>query len=363
MVRRQSGGYPITGDPSLWLVDTANSAWIGPGDVDTLLNGPKGLYRFQTTFDLPLDGSADNIRITGRWAADNFGVAIVLNGFDTGLAGAVGFNLWTSFDLKAPGPSSLPLVAGTNTIQFLTYNNEQHSGVRVEIGTAFYATAGAWADPHFIGLNGEYYDFNGEINRTFALISDELVEVNAYFVPYDGRHTLMGAICVRSCDDTMVYFSDGRVLVNGSPFNGNESSSHFMFTEVMHDEDGTVYVRVPGWNIKLAMDHHSIGHVPYLDISHIKSTVIHSNVTHGVLGYTLRHAPEQRDCNPVDQGGCQLPGKWQEYEITSDGEFLTQLCSPVWKNSQFNPAKCASHKGHTVAPIGKQPFVEAKNWQ
>lgn len=126
-VLTSADGYPV----GPWLGDTVTSAWIGPNTADA--NGPVGNYTYRTTFDLtgldPLTAT-----ITGRWSTDNNGIAILLNGANTGNPG-------TSFTQFSEGYVSFSIasgfVAGVNTLDFQVYNGGGPTGLRVEMsGTA-----------------------------------------------------------------------------------------------------------------------------------------------------------------------------------------------------------------------------------
>jgi hypothetical protein len=124
LVRTSVGGFPI----GPWLGDDGISAWIGPNN-DTSLNGPTGLYDYQTTFDLtgldPLSAF-----LTGQWAADNEGVDILINGVSTANT-AGGFTAWSPFTISSG------FVSGVNTLDFLVNNDGGPTGLRVELsGTA-----------------------------------------------------------------------------------------------------------------------------------------------------------------------------------------------------------------------------------
>lgn len=69
-----------------WLSPSGASRWIAPRqDSSTYASGavPPGNYVYETTFDLTgFDPST--IRLVGRWATDNEGVDILINGISTG---------------------------------------------------------------------------------------------------------------------------------------------------------------------------------------------------------------------------------------------------------------------------------------
>jgi hypothetical protein len=125
-IRTEAGGYPVNA-AGHWLLDDGLSTWIGPNN-NSALDSPGGAYDYQTTFNLP---SAQMVDILGRWATDNTGTDILLNGTSTGnmtTGGADGFSHWSSFVINAMG------IEGINTLDFLVQNNGSGpSGLRVEI--------------------------------------------------------------------------------------------------------------------------------------------------------------------------------------------------------------------------------------
>lgn len=131
-VSGQNGVFPI----GPWLADTSASRWITPTPTagDTLDPTADGTYTYTLRF--ALDGyKAATAAFTGRFAADNEVLGIVLNGTTLAASGG-GFTGWTSFD--STGAS---FIAGTNTLSFRVSNfglaTGNPSGLRVEIaGTA-----------------------------------------------------------------------------------------------------------------------------------------------------------------------------------------------------------------------------------
>lgn len=125
-IRTEAGGYPVNA-AGHWLLDDGLSTWIGPNN-NSQLSSPGGAYDYQTTFYLPTMQMVD---ILGRWATDNTGTDILLNGTSTGnmtTGGADGFSHWSSFAINAMG------VEGINTLDFLVQNaGAGPAGLRVEI--------------------------------------------------------------------------------------------------------------------------------------------------------------------------------------------------------------------------------------
>ena len=127
IVANASGGFPIPP----WLGDNAISAWITPADDTT---GNAGDYTYRTTFTIPAGVDLDHVYLTGRWASDNNGVDILLNGASTGTSNAGGFSAFSPQWRIQRG-----FVTGANTLDFVV--NEAsgsagaggYSGLRVEM--------------------------------------------------------------------------------------------------------------------------------------------------------------------------------------------------------------------------------------
>lgn len=116
LVRTSAGGFPIPP----YLGDNSTSAWIGPNS--TSLNGPGGLYDYQTTFSLA-GFNPSTASISGQWSSDNAGIEILLNGVDTGnlgnpygSPGSYSYEHWVSFVINSG------FLAGLNTLDFIVQN-------------------------------------------------------------------------------------------------------------------------------------------------------------------------------------------------------------------------------------------------
>lgn len=113
-----------------WLPPTSSSQWIWENRNGQPVNVTR---TFRTTFDMSGFELATAV-INGRWAADNIGLDILVNGASTGqtIPGSyASFNSWHSFSIN----SSL-LVSGVNTIDFQVQDVGGISGFRAEFLTA-----------------------------------------------------------------------------------------------------------------------------------------------------------------------------------------------------------------------------------
>ena len=107
-----AGGFPII--PGLYIADNDLSRWIGPNNGDGDLTGDIGDYKYRTTFDLTgFDFTTANIQ--GRWAADNEGLDILINGVSLGFS-VPDYSNFANFSINSG------FIAGLNTLEFLVRN-------------------------------------------------------------------------------------------------------------------------------------------------------------------------------------------------------------------------------------------------
>ncbi len=145
------GPNAIVADPiatGYWLANSSISRWIAPavnqGYPSGAANHAAGSYTYRLSFDLTgLDpGTA---LISGGWAADNSGTAILLNGVSTG-------NFVNSYSSLKPFTLGSGFVAGINTLDFVVNNlpagGANPTGLRVEflsaMATPVPVPAAAW---------------------------------------------------------------------------------------------------------------------------------------------------------------------------------------------------------------------------
>jgi len=117
-VANAANGYPI----GPWYGDNSLSQWIGPNDP--ILSGAVGDYVYRTTFDLSgLDQTSASLKF--RWATDDVGSNVVINGVSTGLSAPwANFSGWQTINSN--------FVAGINTLDFKVNNSGGPTGLRVE---------------------------------------------------------------------------------------------------------------------------------------------------------------------------------------------------------------------------------------
>lgn len=117
-------GFPVPP----WLAEGPYSRWIAPRPEQHIGNA-QGSYTYRITFNLTGYDPAKAL-IQGRWAVDNGGVDVVLNGVSLGIANTTGFTSWSEFTIHRG------FVAGLNTLDFIVSNapdTPNPTGLRVEM--------------------------------------------------------------------------------------------------------------------------------------------------------------------------------------------------------------------------------------
>jgi Lamin Tail Domain/Immunoglobulin domain len=118
-------GFPIPP----WVDNDGTSKWIGPR-ADAGDGTAPGNYVYRLRFSLDEFDPPTTV-LTGRWASDNSGVEVRLNGQSVGLANEGGFTQFT-----APFEITTGFVDGTNILEFVVNNagdGANPSGFRAEV--------------------------------------------------------------------------------------------------------------------------------------------------------------------------------------------------------------------------------------
>ena len=118
---------PIVVTNAAYLPNTALSQWIW---IDSLSSPTTQTYTFTTTFDLTGLNDATAL-INGRWATDNSGVSIKLNGVSEGFSipgsSTNNFKSWNEFSISSG------FVEGINTLSFTVKNISGPGAFRIEL--------------------------------------------------------------------------------------------------------------------------------------------------------------------------------------------------------------------------------------
>ena len=116
-------GFPV----GPWLAEGPTSRWIAPR-AEQNQGSAEGDFTYRTTFSLR-GFDPETAAIVGRWATDNSGIDILLNGESLGIT-AGGFDAWADFEITSG------FVEGENTLDFILNNaptTNNPTGLRVEL--------------------------------------------------------------------------------------------------------------------------------------------------------------------------------------------------------------------------------------
>ncbi len=123
---RLGDGSPV--DTTAWVGDTLASSWINPvigtGFVDQ--PGVTDGLRYETRFQVQ-SGFEAQVQLRGRWAADDGGLRIWLNGVQVAGVPVAQADTWHSFSIDSG------FVAGDNVLAFDTLSTQSPTGLRVEV--------------------------------------------------------------------------------------------------------------------------------------------------------------------------------------------------------------------------------------
>jgi len=111
--------YVQSAIPGAWVPNSETSKWIGPRE--NTVAAAEGDYVFSTKVDLTTF-VLETVQISGRWATDNRGLAIRVNGVDTNVPPLpeAGFGALVPFTINLQNAPNL--IKGVNTIEFVVNN-------------------------------------------------------------------------------------------------------------------------------------------------------------------------------------------------------------------------------------------------
>lgn len=123
---RAADGPPIS--DGAWLPDTALSSWINPvvGTGFTDQPGITDALRYETHFQVQA-GFEGQVQLSGRWAADDSGLRLWLNGVQVAGVPVAQADAWQAFTISSG------FVAGDNVLAFDTLSTQSPTGLRVEV--------------------------------------------------------------------------------------------------------------------------------------------------------------------------------------------------------------------------------------
>lgn len=183
------------------------------------------------------------------------------------------------------------------------------------------AQTGAGGDPHFVGFNGEHYDFMGAPDKWFVILSDPELYINAKLVALPGNSwgTFFGKISIGYANNqVMVTRLQDRIGLVAT-CNGNRIGPGFGSLRIEGQdlvlETSRYIIRVSRVYYERDWDD-SLNGVPHLDLLvELGSEWTKGIGTHGVLGQTAT-----TPVVGIPTGGCQgegiIEGVWTNYQVS-----------------------------------------------
>jgi hypothetical protein len=184
-------------------------------------------------------------------------------------------------------------------------------------------------DPHFVGFDGRKFDFHGEANSVFNIISDENMQLNALFVASDRvkkTKTYLGSLGLTVGENQLYVACDREKGERIMKFNGEDLRTNEVLPldeegTVMLGEDGKVTIDLVNFFLKVRFSSsaHSSCHIN-LRASYKPSD--DAALPHGILGQT---ANKNRIIDDVSEPGMNgegaIEGQWRDYIIASGDLF------------------------------------------
>ncbi|KCV72364.1 hypothetical protein H696_01757 [Fonticula alba] len=198
-------------------------------------------------------------------------------------------------------------------------------------------------DPHFMGFNGADYYFEGEAGRSYNIVSDRDVQVNAQFTrlhnlkgTYMGRVSILVGSHMIGFDPHFGAYIDGESLADGASI---EMSNVDIMYEVV-DARPRLTVRTPAWQF-VARAKIEKGLVAESYINLHASVVGMPTDPHGILGQTARFLLEKRapGSKPEQVRNFSVEGEEPDYEL-KDGLFGTDFTF-----NKFSPSLAGGEGG------------------
>jgi hypothetical protein len=266
----------------------------------------------------------------------------------------LGLSFWFLFTVVSPSDTSLP---GVRPVPRLPA--EPHGDVNIDLipPPPVVEPPQFKGDPHFVGFCNNVpscrYDFHGERDKVFAIISDRNLQLNARFVGADLRpqkifKTYIGSIGLRlpsarirvECDrvsERHIIQIDGQELESMSVKSFDTPDGP---ATVTRDDQDRVSIDLPRYYLKLRFSSsgHSSCHInmranyrTIVPTPHGKHSVGASSMPpHGVLGQTADPSRNFPAFGVGPQGEGIVEGRWQDYLIEGDDLFGTQFSFTRW---------------------------------
>jgi hypothetical protein len=124
-----------------------------------------------------------------------------------------------------------------------------------------------WGDPHFVCADGGKYDVQGEAGKTYNILSDRGIQLNAEFDEWGGKGsglTTIGQVGITIGDDQVQFGKDGKLKINGE-----EVGEGKHLDGAVELKDGKLSVKGGEYSFEVHTQKHNQG--DHLNIENIRS--------------------------------------------------------------------------------------------
>lgn len=160
-----------------------------------------------------------------------------------------------------------------------------------------------WGDPHFVGADGGKYDVQGEAGKTYNILSDRGIQLNAQFDEWGGEGsglTTIGQVGITIGEDQVQFGKDGKLMINGE-----EAGEGKHLDGAVELKDGKLSVQGGEYSFEVHVQKHSKG--DHLNIENIRSDNANADgvLPAGLWGVTVDGDGQARngDAGKGTQGG------------------------------------------------------------
>eukprot|EP01116_Phalansterium_solitarium_P004694 TRINITY_DN15767_c0_g1_i1.p1 TRINITY_DN15767_c0_g1~~TRINITY_DN15767_c0_g1_i1.p1 ORF type:complete len:282 (+),score=44.48 TRINITY_DN15767_c0_g1_i1:97-942(+) len=185
------------------------------------------------------------------------------------------------------------------------------------------------------GLNGVRYAFTARAGHVYALVSEPTLQVNARFVesPAGGQPLVLGAVCMRTCNETIMFYGNKTVELDGVLASVVDLAAKSFSMNWLDDLRVTfprpraAEVTVPGrWRFSLGISGERV--------TINRATALSARPARGIIGRTWHPDVDLASCVTTDL--CQLPGSPKDHQVRSN-----ELCGELWTD-QFSEESCTA---------------------
>jgi len=160
-----------------------------------------------------------------------------------------------------------------------------------------------WGDPHFVCADGGKFDVQGEAGKTYNILSDRDLQVNAQFDEFGGKGsglTTIGQVGITLGEDQVQFGKDGTLTINGEK---KEDGTYLDGAVTL--EDGKLTVKEDEFRFEVHVQKHPQG--DHLNIENIRSENANADrvLPSGLWGGTVDGDGKARngDAGKGTQGG------------------------------------------------------------